>query len=565
MRKCNKSEFKDVIIKLFKNTSHQVMTTQCTLINNEHELIVDFLFLLHQPPPLDINTFSSYAQYLWDKIILKLGVQRGAKVIRVVVDKSQYLPKPRGLLHQFRSSTTGKMSSHECNISDEGTIPHANNYQQMLANSQLKKQFINYLMFINITSSKHLAVQVIFDYEGISQPCSVYRGNVLDLPMLANKNGEADYNVWFHCITSSSRKFVILGSDTDIWVYGMIFMEGGWFNNKSVYVEKSIQTEYVSLNTLCAAAPCHPQLKRIRNPLSNLAAIYILTGGDYVSGFFRTSKHTFVTVFLDNIEHICNDNPLVLTSDKHIMGIDGQQISQIITDTWIKLVCCIYLNKHKTLFNSEKTSSLYVSLQKSPIPDDKQQLLKWLAYTNIAPIDSLSQWHDFTRRVCFHHSRGSKDHECLLIPSLGALKYHMLRAEYVLKVSFANSDEVATNGWKVVDDNIQIIWDEDKVIQSMVLGKGCGCKGIKCDGTTAGCLNCYKSCTMKCKCNMRCYNPHNNGGKCKKCDTTAEESEEESEVSDNEESEEAVPVINPNNDGNETDTDSDDAESDNDE
>lgn len=31
------------------------------------------------------------------------------------------------------------MNSHECNISDEGTIPHANNYQQLLANSQLKK------------------------------------------------------------------------------------------------------------------------------------------------------------------------------------------------------------------------------------------------------------------------------------------------------------------------------------------------------------------------------------------------------------------------------------------
>ena len=45
----------------------------------------------------------------------------------------------------------------------------------------------------------------------------------------------------------------------------------------------------------------------------------------------------------------------------------------------------------------------------------------------------------------------------------------MLRAEYVLKVSFfANNNDVATNGWKVVDDNIQIIWDEDEVIQSMV-------------------------------------------------------------------------------------------------
>ena len=153
IRKCNESEFKDIIISLFQNTSYQVMTTECPLINNnEHELIVDFLFIRLQPPPPDINTFSSYAQYLWDKIIWKLGVQRVDKVIRLVVDKPQHLPKPREILHQFTSSNTGKMNSHDCNICDEGTIPHANNYQQLLANSQLKQE-LNHLMqkFINIT------------------------------------------------------------------------------------------------------------------------------------------------------------------------------------------------------------------------------------------------------------------------------------------------------------------------------------------------------------------------------------------------------------------------------
>ena len=388
--------------------------------------------------------------------------------------------------------------------------------------------------------------------------------------MLRNKNGEADYNVWFHCMASSSRNIVVLGSDTDIWVYGMIFLEGGWFSNKTVYVERSIQTEYVCLNTLHAAALSHAQLKRIRNPLSNLAAIYILTGGDYISGFFRTSKQTFVTVFLDNIEHICNDNPLILTSDKQIMGIQGQQISQINTDTWIKLVCCIYLNKHKTLFNSEKVSSLYVSLQTQPIPDDKQQLLKWLAYTNIAPINTLCLWHDFTRRVCFHHSRGSKDHECLLIPSLGALKHHMLRAEYVLKVSFpVNNTDIPINGWKIIDNHLQIMWDEDAVIQSMVSRKGCGCKGMKCDGSSTGCLNCFRSCkpcSLKCKCKMRCNNTHNNGGNCKKCEVVQEElEEEESEESDIGEFENTVPIISSSNDWNDginMDIDSDDVDSD---
>ena len=66
-------------------------------------------------------------------------------------------------------------------------------------------------------------------------------------------------------MTSSSTKIVVLGSDTDIWVYGMILMEGGWFRNKTVYVERSIRSEYVSLNVLKTAASCHPQLKRTRS------------------------------------------------------------------------------------------------------------------------------------------------------------------------------------------------------------------------------------------------------------------------------------------------------------
>ena len=139
----------------------------------------------------------------------------------------------------------------------------------------------------------------------------------------------------------------------------------------------------------------------------------------------------------------------------------------------------------------------------------------------------------------------------------------MLRAEYVLKVAFLfNSNDVPTNGWKIVDNKIEIIWDEEEIILSMVSGKGCGCKGIKCDGSTAGCLHCFKSCkpcTLKCR-KMRCKNPHNNGGKCKKCNVV-EDSDEESEASD---SEQSVPVISVSNDRLDAiDTDSDDMQSDN--
>ena len=115
--------------------------------------------------------------------------------------------------------------------------------------------------------------------------------------MLKNKHGEADYNVWYHCMSSISSN-IILGSDTDIWVYGMAFMGCGWLGNKTVYVERAIGSEYVCLNNMFEAVMNHPKLKRIPFPLLSLATVYILIGGDYISSFFRTSKQTFLTIHL---------------------------------------------------------------------------------------------------------------------------------------------------------------------------------------------------------------------------------------------------------------------------
>ena len=72
MRTCNKSSFKDVIQNIFQ--TENIFLSQCPLLQSnsslpKHELIVDFLYLLHQPPPPpDSMTFSSYAKYLWEKI-----------------------------------------------------------------------------------------------------------------------------------------------------------------------------------------------------------------------------------------------------------------------------------------------------------------------------------------------------------------------------------------------------------------------------------------------------------------------------------------------------------------
>ena len=161
---------------------------------------MDFLYVLHQTPPPHITTFSCYAKYLWDKIVIKHGVQRGAEVIRIIVDKPAYLPKPRDLLHQKRSGITGKLNLDDCTIADDELIPQCNRYQQMLANGNLKQSLISYIMtkFTKFGSDDPMTIQLILDYQDLDCPCSIYMGGRSDLTMLKNKNGEADYNLCFN-------------------------------------------------------------------------------------------------------------------------------------------------------------------------------------------------------------------------------------------------------------------------------------------------------------------------------------------------------------------------------
>ena len=167
----------------------------------------------------------------------------------------------------------------------------------------------------------------------------------------------------------------------------------------------------------------------------------MLTGGDYISSFFKTLKQT-LNVFIENIEHICDGE----AQSAIAMGIEGYVLHKINLEAWIKMICSVYLTKHKTLFNNEAIVSLHASLMSSPLANEEMWLLKWLAYDKVVPLCRISNWHDFTRRVCYYPSTGSKDHECLLVPTLNALKCHMLRSEFVLKLWFYMG-----GGWYIRD------------------------------------------------------------------------------------------------------------------
>ena len=49
-------------------------------------------------------------------------------------------------------------------------------------------------------------------------------------------------------------------------------------------------------------------------------------------------------------------------------------------------------------------------------------------------------------------------------------------------------------------------------------------------------------CTMKCKCKLKCNNPHNNGGTCPRCALT-EQSDDSDDITSDREDNELLPII----------------------
>ena len=79
----------------------------------------------------------------------------------------------------------------------------------------------------------------------------------------------------------------------------MALFESGQLGNKQIKVERVINAEYVDINCIVDACNAHPVLSRIQFPANTLATIYILTGGDYISHFYKTSKLTFIRITLN--------------------------------------------------------------------------------------------------------------------------------------------------------------------------------------------------------------------------------------------------------------------------
>ena len=156
-------------------------------------------------------------------------------------------------MHQARSKKASPVSEPEPKNSDASSIPHGNKYSSLLSVKTFKANFIKYLTnkFVDkaVIVTRMYPLQLIVDSPSSSTLLRICDGNVNQHP--PNKQGEADYAIWYHATHAPSSNVLAVSSDTDSWVYGLGIMEIGWLRGKTVYVKRSSASipEFVNINS----------------------------------------------------------------------------------------------------------------------------------------------------------------------------------------------------------------------------------------------------------------------------------------------------------------------------
>ena len=305
-------------------------------------LITDFMCYIHMPPPSNTATYSEYFNYLWN-----ISMNHNATSIIYVFDKPNYLPPPRQIVHENRAKGKSKTHNFQQIIDDNSPIPHNREYTSLLTVQEYKSRLIQYLTNKLIykciqESNKTTSLSFIIDSPALSSVAHIQDGN-LNIGE-QNEHGEGDVGVWYHCLLRSEQKIMLVSSDTDVWMYGLLVTElSPQLQSKQVYVKclNSSPTLYVNVTRLYESVTTHPQLGKIFHPCTSLVALYIATGSDYLSFFYRITKQKFFTIFLNNLDFICCNNKFVHFFDNSIA---------ILEDSWIKLITSAYFYQHPTFF-----------------------------------------------------------------------------------------------------------------------------------------------------------------------------------------------------------------------
>ena len=147
LRSRSKSAFKDALQNV-GGFEAMFYASLPTTVDHQYEVIVDFLRFLHEPTPPDILTYADLATYLWNNVVLKLGFNRGASCVTVIIDKPDYMPKIRDIIHKERKAklkSNSTSSYQRLNISDNLACLHGTEYTAASQDPIFKTKLIDYI------------------------------------------------------------------------------------------------------------------------------------------------------------------------------------------------------------------------------------------------------------------------------------------------------------------------------------------------------------------------------------------------------------------------------------
>ena len=320
-----------------------------------------------------------------------------------------------------------------------------------------------------LAKSQHLDAVIIIDSQTYGEtPIQFESGQSTPLFARKNNKGEANCGVWFHAACSLCDTIVIHAGDTDVFMYGLALYEQGHFQHKKVFVEREKGVEYVSIHQGCAILSQLPELSELvtkKQAWPSLLAVYLLSGSDYISGFFRISHDFMVKVFLKYLRDIISDETLIKTDQSgKFMGLSE--------NTVIRFISFVYLEKHIKLFSHLYSDAAQLKhallISKDAFSPNVKTLLSWLQYDlSSCNISTESQFNDFVRRICFFKGSTSQDLFKTIMPSGSALSLHSLSGSYVLQLAMESVVpdtqiyKQCNGGWTSENGTVAIKWESD--------------------------------------------------------------------------------------------------------
>ncbi|CAC5406690.1 unnamed protein product [Mytilus coruscus] len=233
-------------LKVIKSTHEAAFLSSLPVIDDsvQSNVILEGMFLINTIPLSSHRTFSDYAEFLFNRWIVKSHIQFKAQEIHVVFD------------HPNRNAGGFDDVNVDTALSSLGSVD----------------------------------------------------GSIVECCHLNSNHEEGDTRVWLHAIKSKSQRIIIYSPDTDTFVVGLPFIDSIGDKTIYLQLKDScFDHRFVDMRMFALQMSNAMCLKGLSTSVNCLQMVYISSGCDSVSFFHGYGKNTFFDIFRQNADFIASD------------------------------------------------------------------------------------------------------------------------------------------------------------------------------------------------------------------------------------------------------------------